>query len=125
MTFKVQTFLTVIIDICYSEPHSNLVYDLKFFNKTRLHSTRYHPMPPCHWHTQAMRAPALTLGTICPLMWGMYVIFLLCYFNSYGLQYLTGSLSQSLRHLHMVVVQGVLEAIQISCAGYPAKRTLR
>jgi hypothetical protein len=41
MTFKVQTFLTVIIDICYSEPHSNLVYDLKVFNKTRLHSTRY------------------------------------------------------------------------------------
>ena len=27
------------------------------------------------------------------------------------------------RHLHIVMVQGVLEAIRISCAGYPTKRT--
>ncbi|AQK43468.1 hypothetical protein ZEAMMB73_Zm00001d025297 [Zea mays] len=26
-----------------------------------------HPMPPCHWHTQATRALAPTLGTICSL----------------------------------------------------------
>ncbi|KAL5675186.1 hypothetical protein ACJX0J_011317, partial [Zea mays] len=33
-------------------------------------SMTYHPMSPCLWRTQAMRAPAPTLGTICPLMWG-------------------------------------------------------
>jgi myosin heavy subunit len=33
------------------------------------------------------------------------------------------SASQLVQHLHIVMVQGVLEAIRISCAGYPTKRT--
>lgn len=54
----------------------------------------------------------------------MYVKFILpCYCNNCNLHYFNECLSQSVCHLHMVVVQGVLEAIRISCAGYPTKRT--
>lgn len=55
-------------------------------------------------------------------MWGMYVKFVY-YATPTTAICNTLLLSQSVWHLHMVLVQGVLEAIRISCAGFPTKRT--
>lgn len=50
----------------------------------------------------------------------MYMEFVL---HVYSATMISCSASQLVRHLHIVMVQGVLEAIRISCAGYPTKRT--